>query len=165
MLFRNEITTIFDSNFDEINAKNFLRIDVFLINKRSKMIIVRRIIFSYSLIKFITSFNFKKFRQISYSKSQFFQRIKYFDSRFLIWRLLIKRSISKNFIVAIFFSTNMKFELLNRWRQKEFFVNDEHNFNWVILKTKYICQWENKFNLNWSFFRFLIKNLNSTRFF
>ena len=83
--FRDEMTTTFDfENFDEKNAKNFLKIDAFLINKRSKMIIIRRITFSYSLISFITLSNFEKFRQISYSKSQFFQRIKYFDSRFLI---------------------------------------------------------------------------------
>ena len=77
MLFRNEMTITFDfKNFDEIN--------VFLINKQSKMIMIRRIIFSYSLIKFIIFFNFEKFRQTLYSKSQFFQRIKYFDSRFFI---------------------------------------------------------------------------------
>ena len=103
ILFRNEITTIFDfENFDEIKTKNrsiktikllfandFLinltcLIDVFLINKRSKTMTTCRIIFSYSLTNFIVLFNFEKFRQTSYSRSQFFQRIKYFDSRFLI---------------------------------------------------------------------------------
>ena len=103
ILFRDEITTIFDfENFDEINAKNqsieiikllfandFLinltcLIDVFLINKRLKTMTTCCMIFSYSLTNFIALFNFEKFRQISYSRSQFFQRIKYFDSRFLI---------------------------------------------------------------------------------
>ena len=92
ILFRDEIRTIFD-------FENFNKINVFLFNKQSKIIMIRQMTFSYSLIKFIAFSNFEKFNQISYSKSQFFQRIKYFDSRFLIWRLLIKRSISKNFII------------------------------------------------------------------
>ena len=144
--FRDEMTTTFDfENFDEKNAKIFLKIDAFLINRRSKIIMIRRMTFSYSLINFITSFNFEKFRQTSYSKSQFFQRIKYFDSRFLIWRLLIKRSISKNFIVAIFLSTNTKFELFVSWRQKKIFEKKKHDFNWTTLKIECIRQWNDKF--------------------
>ena len=42
MLFRDETTTTFDfENFDEIIVENVLKIDVLLINKRSKLIIIR----------------------------------------------------------------------------------------------------------------------------
>ena len=71
--FRDEMTITFDfENFDEKNTKDFLKVDAFLINKRSKIIVIRQMIFSYSLTNFITLSNFEKFRQISYSKSQFF---------------------------------------------------------------------------------------------
>ena len=68
--------------------------------------------FSYYRTKFIASFNSNKFLQTFFFDSQFFHRIRYFDSRFLISRLLSKRSISKNFIVKISFSTNIKSRLL-----------------------------------------------------
>ena len=65
--------------------------------------------FSYFRTKSTTSSSFDKFLQTLYSSSYSFYRIKYFCF-FFIYYLFINRSISKNLILTIFFSTNIKFE-------------------------------------------------------
>lgn len=63
---------------------------------------------SYFFTSFIALFNSKKFFQASNWDSYSFQRTKYFESRVIISRLLINRSIFYDLTRLIFFSTKTK---------------------------------------------------------
>ena len=112
----NEITT-FDNDFVEITTtkrccfENVLTIFDSKNNfSRFDNVMIYLTTFSYFRTKSTTSSSFDKFFQTLYSKSYFFHRIKYFDFFFLIWRLFINCSISKNLTLTIFFSTKTKFD-------------------------------------------------------
>ena len=110
-----------------------------LTNLLDKMIVVL-IIFSYLRIKFATFSSFDKLRQSSNFDSYSRQRIKYSNSRRLIWRLLIKRSISNDLILSIFFSTNIESRWFDRFRRKKSTLNDDESSSCAIDKTRYIRQ-------------------------
>ena len=139
--------TRFDDDFDEMTTtkrcfENFLTMfDSKSIFNRFNNVMIFLTTFSYFRTKSMTSSSFDKFFQTLYSSSYFFHRIKYSCFFFLIWRLLINRSISKNLILTMFFSTNTKFEWLNLSLRKKWSKKTKHDFNWTILKTKCIRQW------------------------
>ena len=137
--------TTFDDDFVEITTtkrccfENVLTMfDSKNIFNRFDNVIIYLTTFSYFCTRSTTSSSFDKFFQTSYSRSYFFYRIKYFDFFFLIWRLSINRSISKNLTLTIFFSTNTKFDWLDLSLRKKSSKKTKHDFNCAILKTRYI---------------------------
>ena len=106
--------------------------------RRSKNTIIICTAFSYFFISSATFFNFNKLRQLLYFDSYSRQRIKYFDSRFFVWRLLSKRFIFYNLIFFVFSSTWTKLDCFERERRKKFFDEKIVDFNWVMNKIEWI---------------------------
>ena len=84
--------------------------DLFSNYRRFDIVVIIRLTFSYSLIKFMTFFSFDRFFQTSFFESYFFHWTRYSVSRFLISRLLMIRASSKNLTINVSSSTYIEFE-------------------------------------------------------